>query len=60
VARTAEIRVRFADALQDAGYSVAPSHTNFVLVRFDDAVEAEAGSLPLSGIQGRIVVRWDE
>jgi Winged helix DNA-binding domain len=25
-----------------------------------DAVEAEAGSLPLPGIRGRIVVRWDD
>jgi hypothetical protein len=25
-----------------------------------DAVEAEAGSLPLPGVQGRIVVRWDD
>jgi hypothetical protein len=24
-----------------------------------DAVEAEAESLPLPGVQGRIVVRWD-
>jgi hypothetical protein len=24
-----------------------------------DAVEAEAASLPLPGIEGRIIVRWD-
>ncbi|MDX8495139.1 histidinol-phosphate transaminase [Mesorhizobium sp. VK22B] len=41
VARTAKIRDRFAQSLRAAGYEVADSRTNFVLVRFPDPAAAE-------------------
>lgn len=42
VARTAAIRDRFAQDLRAAGYGVPESRTNFVLIRFADAVAAAA------------------
>jgi len=55
VARTADIRDRFAQGLQGAGYEVPESRTNFVLVRFADAAAAAAADDALRGAD--IIVR---
>jgi histidinol-phosphate aminotransferase/N-methylhydantoinase B len=49
VARTADIRDRFAQGLKAAGYEVPESRTNFVLVRFADAAAATAADGALRG-----------
>jgi histidinol-phosphate aminotransferase len=55
VARTADIRDRFAQGLKAAGYEVTESRTNFVMVRFADAAAAAAADNTLRGAD--IVVR---
>jgi histidinol-phosphate aminotransferase/N-methylhydantoinase B len=49
VARTADIRDRFAQGLKAAGYEIPESRTNFVLVRFADAAAATAADGALRG-----------
>jgi histidinol-phosphate aminotransferase len=55
LARVERERSRFSDALTDAGWRVAPSVTNFVLVRFGDpsAATAAAETLLRSGLVPR-------
>ncbi|MDG4874440.1 histidinol-phosphate transaminase [Mesorhizobium sp. WSM4935] len=55
VARTSDIRDRFAQGLRTAGYEVPESRTNFVLVRFAEAAAAAAADNALRG--AGIVVR---
>lgn len=55
VARTSDIRDRFAQGLRAAGYEVPESHTNFVLVRFADPAVAAAADNALRGAD--IIVR---
>lgn len=55
VARTAEIRDRFAQGLRTAGYEIPESRTNFVLIRFPDKVAAEIADKTLR--EADIIVR---
>ena len=47
VSKTAEIRDRFADRLRQVGLQIPKSHTNFVLIRFADAIAAGAADAAL-------------
>lgn len=47
VAKTAAIRDRFAEACRALGLSVAPSHTNFVLIRFASVEAAQKADAAL-------------
>ncbi|NOD97759.1 aminotransferase class I/II-fold pyridoxal phosphate-dependent enzyme [Ruegeria sp. HKCCD6228] len=47
VARTAEIRDRFAQECRELGLSVPESHTNFVLIRFASTAQAQRADTAL-------------
>jgi histidinol-phosphate aminotransferase len=47
VEKTAAIRGRFADGCRALGLEVAPSHTNFVLIRFSSADAAQRADVAL-------------
>ena len=47
VARTGEIRDRFAQACRELGLSVPKSHTNFVLIRFASTAQAQCADAAL-------------
>ncbi len=55
VAKTAATRDQFAQALRAIGLQVQESHTNFVLIRFRDALEAKAAdeALRAAGLLAR-------
>ncbi|MEQ9261066.1 MAG: histidinol-phosphate transaminase [Roseovarius sp.] len=46
-ARTADLRERGAAALREAGFSVAPSHTNFLLIDMESPEAAQAADAAL-------------